>query len=58
MQVEFSKKGLEEEKELLETGRQEARGEADKLDQRREVIRQSFRYARAVGVFEGGSDLY
>lgn len=35
--LESSKRELEEEKELLERGRREAAGEADKLDKRREV---------------------
>lgn len=35
--LESSKKGLEEEKELLDRGKREAGAEADKLDQRREV---------------------
>lgn len=35
--LESSKKGLEEEKKLLDRGKREAGAEADQLDQRREV---------------------
>lgn len=35
--LESSKRELEEEKSLLERGRRDAAGEADKLDERREV---------------------
>lgn len=44
--LESSKRELEEEKDLLERGRRDAAGEAEKLDERREV---SSRWLRGSG---------
>lgn len=44
MVLESNKKGLQEERELLERGKREAAEEADKLDGRREVTERLQKY--------------